>query len=148
MDERTVPPDREVSSTPKPGANRVVERLLASRFHRLLSGSTVVVRYRGRRSGKTFTTPVQYARYGSAIVVAVAHPDDKTWWRNFREERDLDVLLAGTWVPMTGLVVDPREHAPEAAPLVTAYLERFPKTAKTLGAAGEFHAPLVWCRPC
>lgn len=130
------------------GANSLVERILTSRFHRLLSKSTAVVRYTGRRSGALITTPVQYARYGSGIVILAADPDQKRWWRNFREDHGLDVLIAGAWVPMTGLAVDPADHPDEAVPLLDAYRNRFPRLVKAIGSDVEPRRILVWCRPC
>ncbi|GAB0107190.1 nitroreductase/quinone reductase family protein [Nocardia sp. JMUB6875] len=46
----------------------------------------VVITYTGRRSGKTFSTPVNYVRRGDEIVIGVALPDRKSWWRNFLGE--------------------------------------------------------------
>ena len=37
----------------------------------------------GRRSGKTFTTPVNYRRVGDEVVIRVGLPDSKARWRNF-----------------------------------------------------------------
>lgn len=54
-------------------ANTVVCKLLESRAHRLMSGSTDVVRYRGRRSGEMFSTPTQYATYGWHAVGSLPH---------------------------------------------------------------------------
>ncbi|WP_089949219.1 nitroreductase/quinone reductase family protein [Lentzea xinjiangensis] len=45
-----------------------------------------VVSYTGRRSGRTFTTPVGYRRRGDLVEIRVAMPDAKTWWRNFGGE--------------------------------------------------------------
>lgn len=46
----------------------------------------VVIRYVGRRSGKTFETPVGYRRSGASLVIGVTAPDAKNWWRNFLGE--------------------------------------------------------------
>ncbi|WAJ43123.1 hypothetical protein OK015_18050 [Mycobacterium sp. Aquia_216] len=45
--------------------------------------NTVLISYVGRRSGKTFTTPVSYRRIGDEIAIRVMLPDAKNWWRNF-----------------------------------------------------------------
>ena len=45
-----------------------------------------VVSYTGRRSGRTFSTPVGYQRKGDVINIEVMMPDAKTWWRNFNGE--------------------------------------------------------------
>jgi len=43
----------------------------------------VVIRYTGRRSGKTFETPVGYRRSGDTVTINIVGPDSKNWWRNF-----------------------------------------------------------------
>jgi hypothetical protein len=45
-----------------------------------------VVSYTGRKSGRTFTTPVGYQRKGDTVEIQVMMPDSKTWWRNFSGE--------------------------------------------------------------
>lgn len=132
--------------------NRVVCTLLASPAHRLMSGSTDVIRYRGRRSGTTFTTPTQYATLDDGLVILVGRPDTKTWWRNFRGDGDLDVLVAGDWRPMVGRAVVATEEPETVAPLLDAYVRRFPKAARlidrTTGTAGQDgRVVVVWCRP-
>ncbi len=53
---------------------------------RLLRRGLVVIRYTGRRSGKTFETPVNYRRSGDTVTINVMDPDSKNWWRNFLGE--------------------------------------------------------------
>lgn len=44
----------------------------------------VVIRYVGRRTGKTFEIPVGYRRRADgSVLIGVAGPDSKSWWRNF-----------------------------------------------------------------
>ena len=75
--------------------NRVVLALLRSPAHRVLSGMAIELRYTGRRSGREFALPVQYARDGARLLVAVQNPAARTWWRNFRTPRDVSVRLRG-----------------------------------------------------
>lgn len=49
----------------------------------ILGRSMTVLTYTGRRSGKTVELPVGYSRRGDEVVVGVAMPDRKTWWKNF-----------------------------------------------------------------
>lgn len=51
-----------------------------------LGSQMVTITYVGRRSGKTFSTPVSYRRDGDDVTIGVAMPDAKTWWRNFSGE--------------------------------------------------------------
>ncbi|GAA4678943.1 hypothetical protein GCM10023215_09910 [Pseudonocardia yuanmonensis] len=50
---------------------------------RVVGRGIVMISYVGRRSGRTFRTPVSYRRSGDELVVGVQFPDAKTWWRNF-----------------------------------------------------------------
>ncbi len=66
------------------GFNSVIMRLTeAPLLGPLLRKGFVEIAYVGRRSGKTFTTPVNYRRSGDSILIGVAMPDRKKWWRNF-----------------------------------------------------------------
>jgi hypothetical protein len=51
-----------------------------------LRGSLTTVTYVGRRSGRSFTTPVQYQRTGDVVTIGVHFPDAKNWWRNFLDD--------------------------------------------------------------
>ncbi len=53
----------------------------------------VVIRYTGRRSGKTFQTPVGYRRSGDTVTINIVGPDSKNWWRNFLGEGGPITLL-------------------------------------------------------
>ncbi|MFD5824294.1 hypothetical protein [Lentzea sp. NPDC060358] len=53
---------------------------------KLVRKGITVVSYTGRKSGRTFSTPVGYQRKGDFIDIRVAMPDSKSWWRNFSGE--------------------------------------------------------------
>jgi hypothetical protein len=68
--------------------DRAVVRWVNALFSRLAEAPLfrskfIVIRYTGRRSGKTFETPVAYSRRGDVVTIGVAFPDQKSWWRNF-----------------------------------------------------------------
>lgn len=132
-------------------ADRVVCRVLQSPAHRLMSGSICAIRYRGRRSGTTYSTPTQFASHGDGLVIFVGRADTKTWWRNFREDRELDVLVAGEWRAMVGRAVLDAVEPDAFAPLMEGYLLRFPKAPRLLestdAGSGHGHAVVVFCRP-
>jgi 2-hydroxychromene-2-carboxylate isomerase len=126
-----------------PIGNRVVAAILRSPLHRVVSGGVGLVRYTAPRSGRVVTTPVQYADHGDGEVILVAHPDDKTWWRAFRTEHPVDLLVRGRWLHLRGRAVATAAEPDVAAPLAQAYRQRFPKAATAMGD----HPLLVWCRP-
>ncbi len=114
--------------------NAIVAGVLRSPAHGLLSGSTALVRYTGRRSGRQVTTPVQYAAIGEGgdLVILVGRPETKTWWRNFTHDRALEVLVRREWQPMVGRAVIGADDPGAMTELLEVYLRRFPKASKAL----------------
>lgn len=109
-----------------------------------------MIRYTGRRSGRTITTPVQYVHTGDDVLVLVGRSETKTWWRNFSSDRPLDVLVRGRWLAMTARAVRGADQPDVIAPLLAAYLSRFPRAKRSLGdgtpADMAKRAMIVHCR--
>lgn len=72
-------------------SNWFMSWLLRSPFHRLISGSILLITYNGRRSGKEYSAPLNYIRDGNTLWVTSVRT--QTWWRNFEEEWPIRVLL-------------------------------------------------------
>ena len=76
-------------------ANPLVETVLRSPLHPLMSRNTIVLEFRGRKSGKRFTTPVSYHEEEGRLH-CFTDPAFR-WWRNLREGAEVRVLLRGEW---------------------------------------------------
>jgi len=78
--------------------NRCVGKLRVSpRWGHLVSKHITIVTYTGRRSGRTFSTPVGYRRAGDTVTIGVRLPNAKNWWRNFTGDGGpLSLELDGT----------------------------------------------------
>lgn len=63
--------------------SRVISLRSSPRWGKLMSRYFTVITYQGRRSGRTFSTPVGYRKTGDHVTIKVMLPDSKTWWRNF-----------------------------------------------------------------
>lgn len=88
-----------------PMVNKLTVALLdAPVLGRIVRRGLVKIRYVGRRSGKTVELPVGYRRSGNDIIIGVAAPDAKTWWRNF----------LGDGGPITLLGLDGRDRIAHA----------------------------------
>ena len=90
-----------------PEGNGVVLAVLRSPLHRMLSGTAVELRYAGRRSGREYVLPVQYARDGERLIVVPQGAESKTWWRNFLTPQPVSVRLRGRLRPAVARVVEP-----------------------------------------
>ena len=111
-------------------ANPAVRAVLESPAHSLLSGTLVVLAYRGHRTGRAFRIPLRYAETpGGRIVALAVRPERKLWWRTFVEPAAATAVLRGARREVGGHVLDGAER--RAA--LRAYLERFPRAAGTLG---------------
>ena len=62
--------------------NPVVIRLLRSPLQGLMSGSTMLITYAGRKTGKEYTTPVNYVRDGNEPLAVGSR--EHSWWRTLR----------------------------------------------------------------
>lgn len=115
--------------------NRLVLAILRSRLHRWLSGSLVVLRLTGRRSGRTIELPVMYAHADdpNVLVVVSGQASTKRWWRNLRTPTPVTVTLAGRTREGIATLLEAEPDARGRA--LRAYLARFPKAARPLGLA-------------
>lgn len=93
----------------------------------------MALRYTGVRSGRQFTLPARYASNDDDIVIMVGRPERKTWWRNFRTGRDVEVLRAGQWRLMTAHAVEGASEPERTASLLAIYHKRFPRSAAVPG---------------
>jgi deazaflavin-dependent oxidoreductase (nitroreductase family) len=118
----------------RPQGNALVLAILRSPLHRLLSGLAVELRYTGRRSGRKYVLPVQYARSGNRLVLWPQGADRKSWWRNFRTPAAVTVRVAGRVYRGTARVVAPGD--PEWERARSVYATRWRRLQRRL--AGPF----------
>jgi deazaflavin-dependent oxidoreductase (nitroreductase family) len=75
--------------------NPLMGVILRSPLNPMMSGTVALITVRGRKSGKAYTLPVQYAQEGQAIYIVPGMPENKTWWRNLRGGAAVTLLLRG-----------------------------------------------------
>ena len=69
---------QQESATIPPFLNKVMSTVLRSPVHGMVSKSIMLITFTGRKSGKTYTTPISYTRNGN-LVTAFTHAK---WARN------------------------------------------------------------------
>ena len=73
--------------------NPLMKLMLRSRWHWNASGELMLITVTGRKTGKRYTTPVNYVQERHVLsVLSHAH---RTWWRNLRGGAPVKVLLRG-----------------------------------------------------
>lgn len=73
--------------------NPLMIRLLNSPLHGLVSGSYLLIRVTGRKSGREYVTPVQYKQLGEELIVISSR--EYQWPLNLRGGAPLTIRLRG-----------------------------------------------------
>lgn len=102
-----------------------MKSLLRSPLHSLISKSIMLITFTGRRSGKAYSTPVNYFREGDLITAFSLR--SRTWWRNLRGSAPVTVKIRGQDLKAIGESVEDEKAV--AAGLL-AYLQKVPNYAK------------------
>ncbi|HEX5828090.1 MAG TPA: nitroreductase/quinone reductase family protein [Candidatus Limnocylindrales bacterium] len=68
-----------------------------------------LLRFRGRRSGRWYETPIGYVRDGDTVVLVTS--PGYSWWRNVRDGADVDLRLDGAWRTGHARIVRPDDPA-------------------------------------
>jgi deazaflavin-dependent oxidoreductase (nitroreductase family) len=82
--------------------------------NRFRGGDVVLLTHRGRRSGRTFTTPLLYVEDGPDLVVAASNGGidaEPQWWLNMQADPHGEVEVRGRRRPVTASVVDDGDRA-------------------------------------
>jgi len=115
--------------------NPVVRPVLRSPLHRLLSGGLMLLTYRGSRTGRSYTIPVQYAREGNTVIAYPGRAAGKTWWRNLAGGADVTLRIKGR--DLRGHAVAVTNDRETIADGLRIWLRRFPSSARRLGVARD-----------
>jgi deazaflavin-dependent oxidoreductase (nitroreductase family) len=115
-----------------------VKAILRSPLHGLMSKKRMLLTFRGRKSGKVYTTPVSYFHEGESIVCFT----DSSWWKNLRGGAPVRMRLAGRDVAGIAYPTDADREA--IAQGLARMLQKIPGDARyyqvTIGPQGQFSA--------
>jgi deazaflavin-dependent oxidoreductase (nitroreductase family) len=111
-------------------ANPFVKLILRSPLHGWMSAAVLLITYRGRKSGKEYTLPVQYVQDGNHVYIVPGYAEKKTWWRNLKGGADVRLRLKGQTLSGVGILLERESDAEEILKAFGLYLQRFPPSAK------------------
>jgi len=112
-------------------ANPIVRGILRSPLHGILSHKVLLLTCTGKKSGRTFTLPVEYLADGVVIYILVGSPDQKTRWRNLRCGAQVKLLVRRH--PFTAHAEIVSGNTDAVIRGLHAYFHRFPPSAKARG---------------
>jgi len=113
--------------------NPLIDALLRSPLHGLMSKSLMLLTFRGRKSGKRYTIPVGYRKRGSRLFL-FTHSD---WWKNLRGGTPVSLRLRGR--EMRGTATPVKDEA-SIAEIQRAFLEQHGEAmARRMSIVGDEH---------
>jgi deazaflavin-dependent oxidoreductase (nitroreductase family) len=118
-----------MSETPTvpPIVSSTMKFVLRSPAHGMVSKMMLLITFTGRKSGKTYTTPVDYSQDGDQVTI-FTHAN---WWKNLRGGAPVTLRLQGRDVP--GLAEPVAEDKQAVAAGLMAHLRKVPSDAKYYG---------------
>ncbi len=98
-------------------------------LQRLVGRSTLLLRFVGRRSGETFTTPISYALIDGRVIMT-GHRT-RSWWKNLAANPRVGVRFDGRWHEGPARVLE----RDESLELLARFFEALPSLARFAGVA-------------
>ena len=111
--------------------NPITTWIMRSPLHGFVSKNMMLITYTGRKSGKQYTTPVNYleiAKNGSTFLYTTSYRE-RVWWRNLRGGAEVTLRLQGRDLPARAEVVEELE---QVAQELGTYLHQAPKLGRYL----------------
>ena len=105
--------------------NPIMRSLIRSPLHFFVSKNMMLMTYTGRKSGKPYTTPMNYLRIGDTFYTVSSR--EHVWWRNLRGGADVTLRLRGRDVPASAETL---EDPGAAADALTLYLQTAPQLGR------------------
>ena len=119
-----------MSETPTipPFVNKTMKFILRSPLHGMVSKTVMLITFTGRKSGKTYSTPVSYSQHADQVYV-FSHSN---WWKNLHTGTPVTLRIRGQ--DLQGLAEQPvvEDKQAVAAGLI-AHLRKVPSDAKYYG---------------
>ena len=107
--------------------NPAMNCLLRSWWHHLLSKRIMTVSYLGRKSGKSYRTPISYYRRGNKVYCFT----NGVWRYNFSNTTTATLRIAGKDYPATGKLFDGDRE--QQVDIMSAYFKAVPQDRKFYG---------------
>ena len=105
--------------------NPMMALLLRSPLHFMVSGNLMLITFVGKRTGRSYTTPVRYVRDGATVRCFSSR--GTRWWRNLVGGAEVTLTIRGTRGRYrANVIVDDPQRIEE---LLKAYLAQYPQDA-------------------
>lgn len=121
------------ATTVPPFVNKAMKFVLRSPIHNLISKNVLLITFTGRKSGKSYTTPVSYSQSGDHVSIFT----HATWWKNLCSIAPVKLQLQGR--EFQGLAEPVAEDKRSIATGLAAHLRKVPSDARYYGVTFDEH---------
>lgn len=118
--------------------NPIVHWILTSPFHWVMSKGVLLISFRGRKSGKLYTTPVQYLLAGQEVWIMAGAPEMKSWWKNLIGGESVNICLRGEWQSGQAIALQGESGRAELVRGLGIFVQHYPALKYRYG---EFTGP-------
>ena len=124
-----------MSETPSipPFVNSAMKFVLRSPMHGMVSKTVLLITFTGRKSGKIYTTPVDYSQDGDQVTI-FTHAN---WWKNLGNGAPVTLRIRGR--ELQGLPEPVAEDKHAVAAGLTEHLRKVPSDARYYGVTFDDH---------
>jgi deazaflavin-dependent oxidoreductase (nitroreductase family) len=124
-----------MSQTPiiPPFVNSTMKFVLRSPMHKVVSKSILLITFTGRKSGKSYTTPVSYSQTGDQVTIFT----HAIWWKNLRSNVPVSLRIQGR--ELKGFAEPVAEDKQAIAAGLAAHLRQVPTDARYYGVTFDDH---------
>jgi deazaflavin-dependent oxidoreductase (nitroreductase family) len=112
------------TTTIPPFVNNAMKFVLRSPAHAMVSKTVLLITFTGRKSGKTYTTPVSYSQFNDQVYVFT----HAAWWKNLRSDSPVTLRLRGQ--ELRGLAEPVAGDKQAIAAGLTEHLRKVPSDAR------------------
>jgi deazaflavin-dependent oxidoreductase (nitroreductase family) len=116
-----------------PLVTQAMKLVLRSPVHGMVSNTVLLITFTGRKSGKTYTTPVDYSQDGDRVYI-FTHAN---WWKNLRGGSPVTLRIRGR--ELQGLAEPVAENKDAVAAGLTEHLRKVPSDARYYGVTFDEH---------
>jgi deazaflavin-dependent oxidoreductase (nitroreductase family) len=118
--------EANMSQTPTipPYVNQAMKFILRSPMHAMVSKSVLLITFTGRKSGKSYTTPVSYSQNDGQVTI-FTHAG---WWKNLSDGAPVTLHIRGQ--ELQGLAEPVAEDKQAVASGLAAHLRKMQSDAR------------------
>ncbi len=121
------------TTTVPPFVNHAMKFVLRSPVHGMVSQTVLLVTFIGRKSGKTYTTPVSYSQQDDRVTI-FTHAG---WWKNLTSGAQVTLRIRGR--ELRGLAEPIAKDKQAVAAGLATHLREVPSDARWYGVTFDDH---------